>query len=156
MNRKILCAAGFDEASGWAVTHAAGLARAEGAELVLCHFIDSPYRYVREVVYAEPGSTAEVVMGPEVQRRYERRLQEFCGGRLEGRVRLVVQDGAPAVEILRLARRERADLIVVGQGGATTARVLERARCPVLVATGPSGFVLSAAAAEPLRQAAAA
>jgi nucleotide-binding universal stress UspA family protein len=156
MKRKILCAADFQEASRWAVTHAAELARTNGAELLLCHFIDSPYRYAREVVYAEPGSDTEVLMGPEVRRGYEERLRAYCGDRLEGRVRLVVGDGAPEVEILRLARREKADLIVLGQGSGTAPQVLSRARCPVVMATGPHKFVITGAEAEPHRQAAAA
>jgi len=156
MNRKILCGADFHEASAWAVAHAAELARLEGAELLLCHFIDSPYRYARNVVYRAPGSDTEVLMGPEVQRGYEELLRATYGDRLEGRVRLIVQDGAPEVEILRLARRERADLIVVGEGGPITQQVLARARCPVMVATGPSSFLLSEARPEPLKQAAAA
>lgn len=156
MSRKIICAADFNETSRWAVSHAAQMARVRGAELVLCHFIDSPYRYAREMVYAAPGSDAQVLMGPEVQRDYEERLREFCGGRLEGRVRLVVKDGAPEVEILRLARRERPDVLFIGQGRECAPRVLARARCPVGVATGPHRFVLSGAGAEGVRQAAAA
>ena len=156
MNRKILCAASFDQTSRWAVAHAIEMARRDGAELLLCHFIDSPYRYGRDVVYLEPGSDLEVVMGPEVKQRYEERLRAAYGDGLDARVRLVVQDGAPEVEILRLARRERPDMIVVGQGRETTQRVTERARCPVVVATGPSRFILSGAATQTYRQAAAA
>lgn len=156
MNRKILCAADFHQASGWAIAHAAELARLHGAELLLCHFIDSPYRYTRNVVYLAPGSDTEVMMGPEVQHSYEELLRATYGDRLEGQVRLIVQDGDPEVEILRLARREGVDLIVVGQGGTITQRVLARARCPVMVATGPSSFLLSGTRTEPFRQAAAA
>jgi nucleotide-binding universal stress UspA family protein len=160
MYRKILCAADFNETCAWAVAEAADIARREGAELLLCHFIASPYKYSRDFVYAEPGSQEQAVMGPEVRRRYEERLRAAYGEKLDGRARLVVASGFPETEILRLARREGADLIVLGRtglhDGGTGREVLRRARCPVMVMTGSSSFILSGAKASSCRMVAAA
>lgn len=79
----------------------------------------------------------------EVVRRFE---DEWCAplGQIEGlRCRRVVEDGPPAMVLLRLARSEQADLIVVGTRGiggfdelllgSTSAHLVQHSSVPVTV-----------------------
>ena len=115
---------------------AARLAAREGADLHVLHTLQLP-----------PGQPTpghdEMVRRIAIARD---RLAYLCQG-LPGadRIAFVVSEGAASVEVLKHARERKADLLVISQfrsGGSqndTLARVLEGARCPVLL-LGPGAL----------------
>ena len=138
--RRILHATDFSPASTPAFSRAVALARASHAPLVLAHVMTPPSPFVSEGV--SPATYADLLV---VSRRAARRrlAAALARTRRKGlRVQAVLAEGLPADEILRAARRARADLIVLGTHGRTgvsrvfmgsvAERVVREARCPVL------------------------
>jgi nucleotide-binding universal stress UspA family protein len=138
--KRILVPTDFSESARHALTYGVSFAREYGTELLLLHVVET-----MTVGYASdlfPVPMAEV-------------FQEISGyanaelGKLAGEVRakgvaareLVVQ-GKPSAEIIRVAREEAIDMIVLGTHGrgmldkalfgSTTERVVRKAPCPVL------------------------
>jgi nucleotide-binding universal stress UspA family protein len=138
--KRICCAVDFSEPSRVALETAAGLAKAAGATLALVH------------AYAVPAPVGDFLVTPKdlgtlasgEAERTMRRWQEEAERRVGGPVKTAVVAGDPASEIIRFARAEAADLVVVGTHGRTglkrlvigsvAERVVREAPCPVLVA----------------------
>jgi nucleotide-binding universal stress UspA family protein len=138
--RSILCAVDFSHTSRAALRAAADLACAHGSRLTVL-FVDDP-------MLVAAAKAAHDVRGSAAST--EAALERFIGRTvhpLPAEVRAMVTSGTPVDEILTAARRQQADLIVIGTRGlgkvarmllgSTTDRVLRRARVPVLaVPTG--------------------
>lgn len=138
--RRILHPTDFSRASAPALRRAVALARACRAPLVLLHVMTPPSPFLGEG--ALPRSYADLL---NLARRSARRRLAAALARVR-RVRVRAQaifaEGLPADEILRAARRARADLIVMGTHGRTgvsrvflgsvAERVVRESRCPVL------------------------
>lgn len=141
--RRILHATDFSRASGRAFASALDLARQHRAHLLLLHVMatPSPFR-------ASEPPTDYLALLAATRRDARRRL-----GVLLARARKTgvsaqtrLEEGTPAREIARIARRQRADVIVIGTHGRTglarlllgsvAARVLLLAACPVLTVRG--------------------
>ena len=145
--RKILCGADLRESGPEVVSSALSLADAFGAELTLVHVLE-------QVPEFAPGSTLQFSM-VEIQ-AFRQAMAEDARERLRAAVpaadreRLAVRDlvkaGSAHGQLLRLAREEGSQLIVVGGRGhsalervlfgSTSRRVVRDARCPVLVVRG--------------------
>ena len=137
--KRIVCATDFSERAVAAERHAARLARALGAELVLAH-VGTEAPLWREGFY-----TPDVRAVFEAQRKW---AADTLGARAETlatqgvAARVVLKVGLPGEEIVRLAAEEQADMIVMGTQGRTgldrlllgsvAERVIRRAPCPVL------------------------
>lgn len=138
--KRICCAVDFGEPSRLAMEHAAELARRFGAELTLVHVAGAP-----------PPAASNVLVSSRTVTRVRAREDEETLARwraeLEARAGLPVGAralaGDAAEEILRHAREEACDLVVVGTHGRTglprlvmgsvSERVARRSACPVLV-----------------------
>jgi len=143
--RRILHATDFSIASGRAFAEALELARRERARLLVVHVLVPPSPFVAG---EQPSSWLD--LQARARRDAERRLAaavaaaERAGVGVEGKL----VEGAPAETIARVARRDRADLIVIGTHGrsglgrlfmgSVAARVLALALCPVLTVRGRS------------------
>jgi universal stress protein A len=138
--RRILHPTDFSRASAPALRRAVALARACRAPLVLLHVMTPPSPFIGEGTL--PSSYAELLI---VARRSARRRLATALARVRRervRVQAIFAEGLPADEILRAARRARADLIVMGTHGRTgvsrvfmgsvAERVVRESRCPVL------------------------
>jgi universal stress protein A len=138
--RRILHPTDFSRASAPAWRLAVALARACRAPLVLLHVMTPPSPFIGEGT--PPSSYSELLI--LARRSARRRLDAVLARTRRERVRVqaIFAEGLPANEILRAARRARADLIVVGTHGRTgvsrffmgsvAERVVREARCPVL------------------------
>jgi nucleotide-binding universal stress UspA family protein len=138
--RRILHPTDFSRASSPALRRAVALARACRAPLVLLHVMTPPSPFISADV--PPSSYADLLI--LARRSAKRRLAAVLGRvrRTGVRVRSIFTEGLPADEILRAARRARADLIVMGTHGRTgvsrvfmgsvAERVVRESRCPVL------------------------
>ena len=135
--RHVLAVVDLGERSATVLQHAAPVAELCDARLTVLHVVN--YSPSPDFDYVLPPSdeTEEKLI-----RTAEERLQELLEREaLTEGVGTVVVSGRPKVEIVRVAERERADLIVIGAHGrhglsgllgSTTDRVLHHATCDVL------------------------
>ncbi|PYM19789.1 MAG: universal stress protein [Candidatus Rokuibacteriota bacterium] len=143
--RRVLCATDFSTASRPALQQAIDIARQNRAELILAHVM-APVTLVVGEGYVPPSTYEQLRESTRADagKRLERLLAR---ARKKGvRARAVLREGTAFQEITRLAKRERADLIVMGTHGRTgfaklflgsvAERVLATAPCPVLTVRG--------------------
>jgi nucleotide-binding universal stress UspA family protein len=143
---QILVPTDFSEPSEKAVRYAKALAQAfGGATLHLLHVVETAFVH---------GWTSEGYVGalPELRERLEREARDALAkcatdAELPAGVRLVTRVGHPVAEILRYARQEAVDLVVMGTHGrsgighllmgSVAERVVRAASCPVLTVRHP-------------------
>jgi nucleotide-binding universal stress UspA family protein len=138
--KRILIPTDFSESARHALTYGLSFAKEYGAELVLLHVVESlPRSYVSDLFPVPMAEFFQEVSGYAKAQLSE--LAALARGRSVP-VREIVVQGKPATEIVRLAREEAADMIVLGTHGkrlldqplfgSTTERVVRNAPCPVL------------------------
>lgn len=137
---KILVALDLSEHSRVAMRYAAELARAFSAEVIACHVVE----HVGMIAALPAGSEAYFppnlveVQSKRAREEAERLIRELS----IARARVEIREGKAFVEIVRLARDEDVDLIVVGTHGwgaiahvllgSVAEKVVRKAPCPVL------------------------
>jgi nucleotide-binding universal stress UspA family protein len=140
---RILCATDFSPASVAAMRYATALAEESGACLLLAHVLDPENLRGHAPRWAAGGG----------RRDHEATAHQMLDGPWRERpltqvkVEEIVTWGAPAPEILKLARERSAGLIVMGGHGRTlvdlmafgsvTHEVIREAACPVLTVRPP-------------------
>jgi universal stress protein A len=159
--KNILFCTDFSEDANIAFFHALDLAKKYGAKLHILHVPHSSYTYARHIVdehVAEGADNKEGFYNEEIERKAKDALQEEYGKKLEDLTNhvLVVKDGAPDVEIIRYAKKNDIDVIVMGalgkserdriEHGSTVANVSKYAHCHVIAIRNPvKQFTLPAA-----------
>jgi nucleotide-binding universal stress UspA family protein len=142
--RTILVPTDLSEPSIHAVRHAAKLAAATGARLVLTYVMDAG---IPAMILAHSAQTEQELLDRH-REHAEQSLDNLAQAHLAGvAAEYVVRKGVAHQQIVALAEEIDADLIVMGMqghgsllhalGGSTTERVLHHARCPVLVVGMP-------------------
>jgi nucleotide-binding universal stress UspA family protein len=129
---RILCPVDFDQNSLLALRTATELAQERGATLYLLHVIAVP-----------PGPEVALPFGTmetAARTRLEKLARQKIGGKAGYEVDILMGD--PGVEVVQLAKRLRADLIVMATHGrkglrhivlgSVAERVVREAPCPVL------------------------
>ena len=140
MWKRILCAVDFSEASRTALRIASEMSRDSGAELVVAYAWTPPVYFVGEVVGLPAGVLTDMIGTAE---------RELAAWKTEAvgfgatNVRSVMLHGAPWHEIVQLAKKESADLVVLGTHGRTgikhaligsvAEKVVRHAPCATLV-----------------------
>ena len=138
--KKVLVPTDFSESARHALTYGVSFAREYEAELTLLHVVEN-----LTVGYASdlfPVPMAEVFQEISGYARSElAKLAEVAREKDVAVLEQVVQ-GKPSAEIIRFARENAVDIIVLGTHGkgvldqalfgSTTERVVRRAPCPVL------------------------
>jgi nucleotide-binding universal stress UspA family protein len=148
----ILLATDFSEPSAAALDYAKALATAFGARIHVLHVLEdlAAHAWTTEVyVAALPG------VHEEMEKQGRERLDALFSAedRTTYQARTELRTGSPFVEIIRYAREENIDLIVMGTHGrgpiahmllgSVAERVVRKAPCPVLtVRQGGHEFVL--------------
>ena len=143
--RRILYASDFSKASARAFQTAMTLAKANQARLVIVHVI-VPFVPVVPEQYVDSGTLDQ--LAAQARQWSERQLAKLAT-RAKGtgsRTTALLREGDPAEQIVRAARSERADLIVVGTHGrrgfsklflgSVAERVVGTAPCPVVTVRG--------------------
>jgi nucleotide-binding universal stress UspA family protein len=138
--RKILVPTDFSENAGQALETAVDLANRYEAALHLLHVDQLPtYAFPEGVVVAGPDMLASMTDWSDKGLAAAKAQAERLGA-----VRVTVQAviGTPFTDIIRVAREEKADLIVMGTHGRTglahallgsvAEKVVRKAPCPVL------------------------
>lgn len=144
--QRVLHPTDFSKASGPAFTKAVSLARQNRAELILVHVLPRvlPAGYaVWQKTYAK--------IDAEERRLARSKLSALLAKARKAKVRgkVLLLSGVTYDEIMRAARSERADLIVMGSHGWTgfrkllmgsvAERVVGLSPCPVLIVRGRKG-----------------
>lgn len=138
--KRILVPTDFSESARTALNYGISFAREYEAELVLLHVVETlAVGYASDLFPVPMAEVFQEISG------YARAELEKLG--VEARekgvaVRELLVQGKPSAEILRVAREETADMIVLGTHGkgmidkalfgSTTERVVRQAPCPVL------------------------
>jgi nucleotide-binding universal stress UspA family protein len=148
---RILYCTDFSEDADYAFLTALDMAEKYQAQLFVFHVLHSPYKYMRSVVDdQEDGKEAfisEEIMGKGLQQlkeRYEGKMGQFKNYHFQ------VAGGVPFVEIIRFARAENVDFIVLGAAGkseldrtafgSTAENVARRAHCTVMAIRYPEKY----------------
>jgi nucleotide-binding universal stress UspA family protein len=148
---KVLVASDFSEHSRVALTYGAEISKAFDAEVLLLHVVERPDLLSQ----LPPGG--EGYFPPNLSEQQsqlaEQESQRWLADSQIKRGRILSASGTPFVEIVRCARDENVDLIVVGTHGrgpiahimlgSVAEKVVRHAPCPVLtVREGEHEFVL--------------
>ena len=151
--KRILYPTDFSTLSRHALAHALFFARKNKCQLYVLHVVDEAYQYM-----APMGPELGPIGPPpdEALKAAEKELARFVSKNL-ARTRLkIVSDvtiGRPFLEIIRYARKNQIDLIVLGTHGhgglkhvlmgSVAEKVVRKASCPVLTIRDPkSKFVM--------------
>ena len=142
----ILCPTDFSELSVGAVNYAVLLAQTFAARLHLLHVVDQAYQYWMamgpETVPA--GPTPE-----ELIKTATKQMEDFAGQYVPEKLQASreVINGRPFLEIIRVAKERKSDLIVIGTHGrgalrqvllgSVAEKVVRKAPCPVLSVREP-------------------
>jgi nucleotide-binding universal stress UspA family protein len=147
MTRRVLHPTDFSKASNAAFARSLAEARASRAELVLVHVLapvmpiaGAGEAYVTPSVYEQMDASARAWARKQLDRLVARARAAKV------RARGLLLEGVAHDQILRAARRQRADMMVMGTHGRTgiarfflgsvAARVTAMAPCPVLTVRG--------------------
>ena len=143
--RRILHASDFSKASGRAFQTAMTMAKANRARLTVVHVI-VPFELVVPEQYVDSGTLDQ--LAAQARQWGQRQLAKLAdrAKRTGARTTTLLREGDPAQQIVRAARSERADLIVVGTHGrrgfsklllgSVAERVVGTAPCPVVTVRG--------------------
>ncbi len=142
MFSKILVCVDGSEFSERAFHQAIDLARCFGGSLTAVHVVP---RQTYAFAASEAGIAAIAVVTKDLKAEGERVLKHAAEVARERGMNVDVRllEGVPAEEILQLADKEKADLIIVGSRGLTAVRafflgsisdrISHHAKCPVLI-----------------------
>ena len=138
--QKIVVGIDFSDHSNIALKYATEFGRSFDAEVLLCHVIESPDLLSQ----LPPGG--EFYFPPNLAQAQQESAQAQCEKLLKeagiARGRVLTPAGSPFVELVRVAREEDADLIIVGTHGrgavahlllgSVAERGVRKAPCPGL------------------------
>ena len=114
----ILFCAAFCPASRYAFSVALDTAAHHGARLIILHIIEPRHRY-SGILMTEDG---DIYMTDGVIEKFKCKLSDFYLCDLDKRspckIDFIIEGGIPWVEILRVARKEKVDHIIMGCPGA--------------------------------------
>lgn len=139
--RKILLPIDFSEPSKSALAYAVPFAKHFGAELLLIYVVE-PALYPADFSF---GQVAIPDVERELRQRGNEELKELVETYVRGTVpaRIKVATGKPFLEIIKTARDEKMDMIIIASHGhtgvehllfgSTAEKVVRKAACPVLV-----------------------
>ncbi len=142
---KILLTTDFSEQSKAAVPFAIDIAKRYGAELHIIHVFDEA---ALDPLYLTYGGVAEEYF-KKVQEGFDSEVDKFLSDYDTGEITLVpvLANGNPFVEIVRYAKNNGVDMIVIGTHGHTglshmllgsiAEKVIRKAHCPVLSVRHP-------------------
>lgn len=149
----ILFCTDFSEDAAIAFNHALDMAKRYDAKLFILHVPRSLHTYTRHVVnehVPEGSPNKEAFFDEEMSERVEKVLRETYGEKLGDfkNYEFIIKVGAPDIEIVRFAKKNEIDVIVMGalgkseihrlEHGSTVANVSKYAHCHVIAIRNPA------------------
>lgn len=147
MFKKILFCTDFSENSHYAFTYALDLSKTYKSSLLILHVTPPPVHPEQLSIYLPAEKFEELKkfqreeMDHLLKENYLKKLSSFKN------FKVLFKEGEPFVEIIRLARRESVDLIVMGTHGrtgldhvffgSTAEKVVRKSPCPVMTVRLP-------------------
>jgi len=139
---KLLVPTDFSEDSKQAARYAVELAKRFQAEVHCIHVVDIPADLLSTSDYYMTGPSEQFI--DQIRVESKKNLDAFAVKNLEGaQVQTAFLEGSPFVEIIRYARDQQIDLVVIATHGRTglkhvlfgsvAEKVVRKAPCPVLV-----------------------
>ena len=139
---KLLVPTDFSEDSEQAARYAVELAKRFQAEIHCVHVVDIPADLLSTSAYYMTGPSEQFI--DQIREESKKNLEAFADNNLEGvQVQTAFLEGSPFVEIIRYARNQQIDLVVIATHGRTglkhvlfgsvAEKVVRKAPCPVLV-----------------------
>ncbi len=144
--QRILCPTDFSELSVGAVNYAVLLAQTFGARLHLLHVVDQAYQYWMAM---GPETLPAGPTPDELIKTATKQMEEFAGKYVPEKLQASreVISGRPFLEIIRVAKERKSELIVIGTHGrgalkqmllgSVAEKVVRKAPCPVLSVREP-------------------
>jgi len=116
---RVLCPIDFSDHSRHALQHAIGVARLYRAQITVVHVYSAPLQVMPPTAFmAAPAGVPQRSASPAELRDVTEEVRRFCEPLVSGAPpEIVVVEGTPAKEIVRLAEQVRADLLVMGTHG---------------------------------------
>lgn len=146
---KILYCTDFSEDADYAFFTALDMAEKYQAQLFILHVLHSPYKYIRNVIDDQMENGKEAFISQEIIEKGIKDLKERYEPKMGGftNYEFHLTGGVPFVEIIRFARAQNADFIVLGAAGSseldrttfgsTAENVARRAHCTVMAIRYP-------------------
>lgn len=116
---RVLCPIDLSEHSRHALEHATTFARSYRAQLTVVHVYRAPLEVLPPAPFmAVPAGVPQASASPAQLQEVTEEVRRFCEGVASGDApEIVVVEGTPAGEIVRIAEQVRADLLVMGTHG---------------------------------------
>ncbi len=146
---RILYCTDFSEDADYAFLTALDIAEKYQARLFILHVLHSPYKYMRSIVDEQCPGNEEAFISQELIEKSLKNLKERYEPKVGGfqHYEFQVVGGVPFVEIIRFARAQNVDFIVLGAAGSsdldritfgsTAENVARRAHCTVMAIRYP-------------------
>lgn len=147
MFKKILFCTDFSEDSHWAFTYALDLAKTYKANLLIFHVTPEPVHPEQLSLYLPPEKLEELKVSQkkevdqQLKNHYVKKMGRFKSYQIS------LKEGEPFLEIIHKAKKDSADLIVMGTHGrtgldhvifgSTAEKVVRKSPCPVLTIRYP-------------------
>ena len=144
--QNVLCPTDFSDLSVGAMNYAVLLAKTFGAQLHLLHVVDQAYQYWMAM---GPETVPAGPMPDELMKIAKKQMEEFTGKYVPEKLAATTEvvNGRPFLEIIRIAKERKSDLIVIGTHGrgaltqmllgSVAEKVVRKAPCPVLSVREP-------------------
>jgi nucleotide-binding universal stress UspA family protein len=141
--KKILCPSDFSENSQEALQYAIHLMlHDDDATLYMVHVVDSRVFDYNGPVYEQEPYVTKIALDQSTREQLEKKLLDEVPEEIQNRVETTILFGVPFLEIIKSARENDIDLIVIGTHGRTglahmligsvAEKVVRKAPCPVL------------------------
>ncbi len=155
----------FTKTDEWAFEYALNLVRTHQFHLNICHWVESPYKIRRDIIYNNLLSHQKTVpVSPKIITKLELELREYYDPKLGDftDVAFKLCEGAYQVELIRCFRQHLMDLVVMGYAPPEQTAFDEQPmtlfatnlQYPVVIVgpNGPGTFLLNRKALEILNQ----
>jgi hypothetical protein len=144
----------YSRQGDWAFDYAFGLANKKEIQLNIFHWLESPFRFRREIVYADEKKIEVVRVTEELKAKKELELREYYESKLGDFVKVGFKlcEGNEGAELARCLRRREYDILVMGYldrgadfGGQQIEKFASKFKIPVVMVgpDKPNSFYLN-------------